>query len=59
MVSIKETQSQMETLDLYCSQDPKRCKEKHDMDMHPRVSLQSGGILVSPAIDGGGHQGSD
>eukprot|EP00957_Ditylum_brightwellii_P005201 397226-Ditylum_brightwellii.AAC.1 len=59
MVSVKEKQSQTETLDLYCSQDPKRHKEKHDTDMHPGVSLQPGGNLVSPAKDGGGHQGSD
>jgi hypothetical protein len=59
IVSVKETQSQMETLDLYCSQDQKRRKETHDIDMHPGVTLRPSGNLVSPAKECDGHQGSE
>eukprot|EP00957_Ditylum_brightwellii_P164061 12491894-Ditylum_brightwellii.AAC.1 len=59
MATIQETQSQIEHIDLSSLQDNKRCKEKHDANMHSESSLWPHGTLVSPAKDGGEHQGSD
>eukprot|EP00957_Ditylum_brightwellii_P096392 7340502-Ditylum_brightwellii.AAC.1 len=59
MAAIQETQSQMEDIDLSSLQDNKRWKENHDANTHSKMALQLRGTLVSPAKEGGEHQGSN
>eukprot|EP00957_Ditylum_brightwellii_P035039 2656740-Ditylum_brightwellii.AAC.1 len=59
MAAIQETQSQMEDIDLSNLQDNKRQKENHDANAHSKIALRPHGTLVSPAKEGGEHQGLD